>query len=327
MYDDMVQPRLLDEVRIVIRTRHLSRRTERSYVDWIRRFIHASGGQHPRELGIDDVRRFLSGLAVRGRVAASTQNQAAAAIAFLYRDVLREPLPVVDGVEPAKRPKRLPVVMSRQEVQLVVAQLRGMQRLLCLLMYGAGLRVMEAVTLRVKDVDFEKRQITIRSGKGAKDRMTVLPDSLSQLLPPHLERVRRLHLRDVAAGGGNVVLPDALARKFPSAGAQWVWQYVFPATRMFREPTSGMLGRHHYHESALQRAVQLAVRSASISKRATCHTFRHSFATHLLEDGYDIRTVQELLGHSDVRTTMIYTHVLNRGGLGVRSPADRLTGW
>lgn len=320
-------PRLLDAVRVVMRMRHLSPRTERSYVGWIRRFVHACGGRHPREVGVAEVRGFLSQLAVRGRVAASTQNQAAAALMFLYRDVLRQPLPDVDGIEPARRPKRLPVVLSRMEVQLVITQMRGMQRLLSLAMYGAGLRLLEAATLRVKDIDLEQRQITVRSGKGAKDRVTVLPDSLAQLLPAHLERVRRLHQRDLAAGAGRVLLPNALGRKFTGAGTEWVWQYVFPATRLFRNVETGAMGRHHYHESALQRAVQLAVRGSGIAKRASCHTFRHSFATHLLEDGYDIRTVQQLLGHSDVRTTMIYTHVLNRGGLGVRSPADKLTGW
>lgn len=319
---------LFDEVRCVMRTRHLSPRTEKTYIGWIGRFIRANGTRHPRELGVQHVRAFLSDLAVRGRVASSTQNQAAAAIAFLYKDVLREPLPDVDGVLLAKRPRRLPVVLTRDEVQRVIAELRGMPRLMALLMYGGGLRLLEAATLRVKDVDVAQRQITVRSGKGAKDRVTVLPKAVADLLPAHLRRVRAVHDRDVAAGAGYVPLPDALARKFPGAGRQWAWQYVFPATRVHRLAGGAEgFGRHHYHESAVQRAVKLAVERAGVDKRASCHTFRHSFATHLLEDGYDIRTVQELLGHRDVRTTMIYTHVLNRGGLGVRSPADRLSGW
>ena len=318
---------LLDDIRAVMRTRHLSRRTEKTYIGWIRRFIVANDKRHPRDLGVQQVRAFLSDLAVRGRVASSTQNQAAAAIAFLYRDVLREPLPEVDGILLAKRPRRLPVVLSRQEVQLVIREMTGMPRLMGLLMYGAGLRLMEAATLRVKDVDLLQRQVTVRSGKGAKDRVTVLPDNVARLLPSHLARVRRVHERDIAAGGGCAPLPEALARKYPGAAAEWSWQFVFPATRVHRDAASGLFYRHHYHESALQRAVKVAVEAAGVSKRASCHTFRHSFATHLLEDGYDIRTVQELLGHRDVRTTMIYTHVLNRGGLGVRSPADRMTGW
>jgi integron integrase len=318
---------LLDEVRSVVRTRHFSPRTEKTYVGWIRRFIIASGRRHPRELGIAEVRAFLSDLAVRHRVAASTQNQAAAAIEFLYRDVLRAPLPVVDGVLLAKRPRRLPVVLSRQEVQRVIGQLHGSIRLMALLMYGGGLRLMEVLALRVKDVDIGQRQLIVRSGKGAKDRLTVLPEYVAHILPAHLSRVRNLHERDVAAGGGVTILPDALARKFPGAGREWSWQFIFPAARLFRDRDSGMVGRHHYHATAVQRAVKRAVEVAGVSKRASCHTFRHSFATHLLEDGYDIRTVQELLGHRDVRTTMIYTHVLNRGGLGVRSPADRMTDW
>ena len=269
---------------------------------------------------------FLTHLAVRGGVAASTQNQAAAAISFLYREVLRTPLPDVEGsaVVQAKRPKRLPVVMTRTEVRAVIGELRGIPRLIAMLLYGGGLRLMEAITLRVKDVDLEQHQITLRSAKGDKDRITVLPDSLVEPLKIHLQRVQSLHKRDLAAGGGRVPLPGALDRKYPNAGAEWAWQYVFPATRTYKDSVTGETARHHYHESAMQRAVKEAVRSAGITKRASCHTFRHSFATHLIESGYDIRTVQQLLGHSDVRTTMIYTHVMNRSGLGVKSPADGL---
>ena len=304
----------------------MSPRTERTYVAWVRRFVIASGRRHPLELGIADVRQFLTRLAVDDRVAASTQNQAAAAILFLYREVLRSPLPEVDGVVLAKRPQHIPVVLSRDEARAVIAELRGMPRLTALLMYGGGLRLMETVTLRIKDVDFERRELTIRGGKGAKDRRTVLPASAADALREHIPLIRDLHQRDLHAGGGRVPLPGALDRKYPNAGTDWVWQYVFPATRAHREDGTRLVFRHHLHETVVQRAVKEAVNRAGIAKRASCHTLRHSFATHLLEDGYDIRTVQELLGHRDVRTTMIYTHVLNRGGLGVRSPADRVPG-
>ena len=319
--------RLLDAVRAEIRTRHYSRRTEDAYVGWIRRFIAANGRRHPRELGVDNVRHFLTGLAVKDRVSASTQNQAQAAISFLYRDVLRDPLPVTDGIKPAKRVRPLPVVLLRSEVQRIVAELDGMAKLVVLAMYGGGLRLMEVATLRVKDVDLERREILVRRAKGGKDRRTVLSSTLAEVLPRHLEKVKRLHAQDLAAGGGRVPLPGALDKKYPNAGAEWKWQYVFPATRVYRSSETGALGRHHFHQTAIQRAVRNAVLASGITKAAHCHSFRHAFATHLLEDGYDIRTVQTLLGHRDVRTTMIYTHVLNRGGLGVRSPADRLTDW
>ena len=325
-HPERAAPRLLDQVCEVIRTRHMSPRTERTYVAWVRRFVIASGRRHPLELGIADVRQFLTRLAVDDRVAASTQNQAAAAILFLYREVLRSPLPEVDGVVLAKRPQHIPVVLSRDEARAVIAELRGMPRLTALLMYGGGLRLMETVTLRIKDVDFERRELTIRGGKGAKDRRTVLPASAADALREHIPLIRDLHQRDLHAGGGRVPLPGALDRKYPNAGADWAWQYVFPAMRAHREDGTRLVFRHHLHETVVQRAVKEAVNRAGIAKRASCHTFRHSFATHLLEDGYDIRTVQELLGHRDVRTTMIYTHVLNRGGLGVRSPADRVPG-
>jgi integron integrase len=319
--------RLLDEVRSAIRTRHYSRRTEEAYVGWIRRFVLANDRRHPRELGVGDVRRFLTMLAVEGRVSASTQNQAQSAIVFLYREVLREPLPEVDGLRPAKRVRPLPVVLTRAEVQRVIAELRGMPRVMVLTMYGSGLRLMETATLRVKDVDLERREIVVRGAKGGKDRRTCLSLAVAELLPRHLEKVKRLHDGDLAVGGGRVPLPGALDRKYPSAGSEWKWQYLFPATRPYRNEETGSVGRHHFHQSALQRAVRIAVLASGITKPAHCHSFRHSFATHLLEDGYDIRTVQQLMGHRDVRTTMKYTHVLNRGELGVRSPADRLTDW
>ena len=317
----------MDAVRSAIRTRHYSRRTEEAYVGWIRRFVLANGKRHPRELGVTDVRRFLTTLAVEGRVSASTQNQAQAAIAFLYREVMREPLPEVDGLRPAKRVRPLPVVLTRAEVQRIIAELHGMPRLMVLTMYGSGLRLMETARLRVKDVDLERREILVREAKGGKDRRTCLSGAVAELLPRHLEKVKRLHEEDLAVGGGRIPLPDALDRKYPNGGSEWKWQYVFPATRVYRNEETGSIGRHHFHGSALQRAVRLAVLASGVTKPAHCHSFRHSFATHLLEDGYDIRTVQQLLGHRDVRTTMKYTHVLNRGGLGVRSPADRLTDW
>ena len=327
MTETAAPPRLMDEVRSAIRTRHYSRRTEEAYVGWIRRFIVFNGRRHPRELGIADVRRFLTALAVERRVAASTQNQAHSAIAFLYREVLREPLAGLDGIKPAKRVRRLPVVLTRSEVQRVIAELSGMTKLMVLTMYGGGLRLMETTELRVKDIDIERREILVRDAKGGKDRRTVLSATVAGLLPRHLEEVKRLHEDDLAVGGGRVPLPNALDRKYPNGGTEWKWQYVFPATRVHRNRKTGAIGRHHFHESAVQRAVRMAVLASGITKPAHCHSFRHAFATHLLEDGYDIRTVQTLLGHVDVRTTMQYTHVLNRGGLGVRSPADRLTDW
>ena len=282
--------------------------------------------RHPRLLDESHVRAFVSSLAIDGRVSASTQNQASAAIAFLYRGVLRRPLGTVGDVVRARRPARLPVVLTRPEVDAVLGHLRGTSLLVATLLYGSGLRLMEAVTLRVKDIDFGQGAVLVRGGKGAKDRVTMLASAIVEPLRLHLECVRALHGEDIAAGGGRVVLPAALARKYPGHPRSWGWQWVFPAARRYVDPATGELRRHHIHESAIQRAVREAILRAGITKAASCHTFRHSFATHLLEDGYDIRTVQELLGHSDVSTTMIYTHVLNRAGRGVRSPLDRLPG-
>jgi integron integrase len=316
-------PRLIVQCRDAIRTLHYSPRTEEAYLAWIRRYIHFHGRRHPSELGASDVRAFLSALAVRGHVSASTQNQALSAVTFLYREVLRTPLGAAEGVARAKRPSRLPVVLTRGEVDAVLAALEGQSRLIASLLYGGGLRVLEALSLRVKDVDLERGQITIRGGKGNKDRVTTLPRALEQSMTDHLHRLRARHDRVPRPNRVPVTLPDSIGRKIPSAKFDWSWQYLFPAVRAHRDGATGKYVRHHLHVTAIQRAVREAVLASGISKRATCHSFRHSFATHLLEDGYDIRTVQELLGHSDVSTTMIYTHVLNRGGLGVRSPMDR----
>ncbi|HEX3157864.1 MAG TPA: integron integrase [Gemmatimonadaceae bacterium] len=317
-------PRLLVQLRHALRACHYSRRTEEAYAAWVRRFVLHHGRRHPRDLGTDDVRRFLTSLAVDGKVSASTQNQARAAIAFLYRDVLGAPLGVMDGVVRAKRPTRLPVVLTRGEVRAVFERLDGTPRLVVQLMYGSGLRLLEAAQLRAKDVDLARRQVMVRGGKGDKDRVTVLADAAAIPLQQHLDDVRRIHRRDLDAGEGRVALPGALERKLPGASLEWAWQWVFPARRHYVDPATGERRRHHLHETVIQRAVQLAVLRSGIVKRASCHTFRHSFATHLLEDGYDIRTIQELLGHRDVRTTMVYTHVLDRGSHGVRSPGDRL---
>jgi len=320
------KPRLLDRVHHALRARHMSRRTEEAYVAWIRRFIFFHDKRHPAEMGAPEVTKFLTSLAVDGQVAASTQNQALSALLFLYKDVLEIDLPWLDGIVRAKRPERLPVVLTREEVRAVFQWLDGVPRLMAFLLYGAGLRVLECCRLRVQDIDFATNQIVVRGGKGDKDRVTMLPGIAKANLSRHLDVVRAQHQRDLAAGAGWVELPTALLKKYPNAGREWVWQWVFPATRVYRDRLTGQRRRHHLHESVLQRAVKGAVRDARLAKRASPHTLRHSFATHLLEDGHDIRTVQELLGHRDVSTTMIYTHVLNRGPAAVRSPADRMFG-
>lgn len=316
--------RLLDQVRGKIRLKHYSIRTEQAYVDWIKRFIFHFGKRHPRELGAVEVEEFLTHLAVAGKVAASTQNQAKSALLFLYKEVLGIELPWLDNIERAKAPKRLPVVLTRAEVQALLTRLDGSHWLMASLLYGAGLRLMECLRLRVKDVDFARKEILVRDGKGFKDRVTMLPVALSVPLRTHLEWVRELHRQDLAEGYGAVHLPYALERKYPGAARDWGWQYVFPAAKLSVDPRSDETRRHHVQDQALQRAIKQAVRDADLTKPATPHTLRHSFATHLLEGGSDIRTVQELLGHSDVSTTMIYTHVLNKGGHGVTSPLDRL---
>ena len=318
------KPRLLDRVRAALRIRHYSRRTEKAYVAWILRYILFHGKRHPVEMGAPELTRFLSSLAVDRKVAASTQNQALSALLFLYRAVLEIDLPWLDDVVRAKRPQRLPIVLTREEVRAALQPLEGVPRLMAHLLYGAGLRLLECCRLRVQDVDFASNQIVVRTGKGEKDRVTMLPAVVKADLARHLEGVREQHGRDLQYGAGWVELPNALGRKYPNAGREWVWQWVFPATRLYVDRDTRQRRRHHLHESVLQRVVKGAVRRAGIAKRATPHTLRHSFATHLLENGYDIRTVQELLGHRDVSTTQIYTHVLNRGPAGVRSPADRL---
>ena len=317
-------PKLLDRVRQTLRVRHYSTRTEESYVAWIRRYILFHGKRHPAQMGAPEVTQFLSSLAVDRQVSASTQNQALSAILFLYRDVLDTEVGSLAGTVRARQSQHLPVVLTRDEVRTILHRLDGVMWLVTALLYGAGLRLQECLELRVKDLDFARSQIIVRQGKGAKDRVTMLPASVASRLTEHLARVRTLHTRDLGRGVGRAPLPDALERKFPNAGKEWPWQFVFPAARICRDPKWGAPARYHLHESAVQRAVTEAVRRSGVTKRASCHTFRHSFATHLLEDGYDIRTVQELLGHADVSTTMIYTHVLNKGAFGVRSPADRL---
>jgi integron integrase len=316
------KPRLLEQVREKLRYRHYSLRTERAYVDWIRRFILFHQKRHPTEMGAVEIEAFLTHLAIERNVSASTQNQALSALLFLYKEVLQVELPWLSTMERAKKPQRLPTVLTVREVNEVLGKLEGTIGLMVRLLYGTGMRLMECVRLRVKDVDFEMRQITVRDGKGAKDRVTMLPESLVAALQRHLSRVQGLHQEDLAVELGEVYLPDALARKYPNTAREWGWQYVFPARSISTDPRSGKRRRHHVDEKALQRAVKRAAQEAKIPKPATPHTLRHSFATHLLQTGYDIRTVQELLGHKDVSTTMIYTHLLNRGGRGVRSPLD-----
>ena len=319
----MEKPRLLDQVRSVIRVRHYSRRTEDAYVYWIKQFILFHQKRHPVEMGKGEVEAYLSWLAEKRHVAASTQNQALSAILFLYRDVLQIEIGWLEGVTRAKRPKRLPVVLTREEVRAILAGMRGTPFLVAGLLYGAGLRLLDGLRLRVQDIDFAAGELLIRDGKGGKDRRTMLPQALMPYLRRHLEQVRQLHVNDLAAGYGRVWLPNALERKYPNAGRDWRWQYVFPAPSRAFDVATGEWRRHHLHESAIQKAVKAAAGAAGVMKKVGPHTFRHSFATHLLEDGYDIRTVQELLGHADVKTTMIYTHVLCKGGRGVRSPLDR----
>lgn len=316
------KPRLMDVVRRKIRAKHYSIRTEQAYTSWIRRYILANGCRHPREMGGVEVEDFLSRLAVEGQVAASTQNQALSALLFLYRDVLRVDLPWMESVLRAKRPRRLPTVLSVDEVQRLLSMMEGRPRVLASLLYGTGMRLMECLRLRVKDVDFARGEITIRSGKGARDRRTMLPRVLEMALRQEMERARILHQQDLLEGFGETRLPYALARKYPGAGKEFGWQFVFAADQRSQDPRSGQTSRHHIDDAVLARALKRARAQAGIEKLLSAHTLRHSFATHLLESGYDIRTIQELLGHKDVATTQIYTHVLNRGGRGVRSPLD-----
>ena len=316
-------PRLLGQLRDAIRRLHYSLRTEETYVHWVKRFIYFSGKRHPADLGAAEVTAFLNYLARDRDVAAATQNQALSSLLFLYKEVLRQPLPWLDELERARRPTRVPTVLTREEVRRLLAAMQGTKWLMASLLYGAGLRLRECLTLRVKDLDFDYRQIVVRDGKGAKDRVTMLPSAVVEPLKEHLRAAKDRHERDVRDGYGEVELPHALARKYPRAQYEWGWKFVFPSHKLSTDPRTGVIRRHHVYENYVIRGVALAVRAAGITKHVSCHTLRHSFATHLLEAGYDIRTVQELLGHADVSTTMIYTHVLNKGGAGVTSPLDR----
>jgi integron integrase len=320
----MEQPpkKLLDRVRDAVRIKHYSYRTEETYVYWIRRYILFHNKRHPLEMGKVEIEAFLTHLAIKEQVAASTQNQALSALLFLYRYVLEQPLDFDINAVRAKRSRYLPTVLTKNEVQQVFSHLSGVHKLVMQILYGSGLRLTEGLQLRVKDLDFSQQQIMVRDAKGKESRVTMLPRSLSDALKIHLQYVRQLHQKDLEQGYGSVYLPFALERKYPNASREWVWQFVFPSDRFSQDPRSGIARRHHLHETGIQRSLKQAVRAAKLEKRVSCHAFRHSFATHLLQDGYDIRTVQELLGHKDVKTTMIYTHVLNRGGRGVRSPLD-----
>mgnify|MGYP000264993922 FL=1 len=317
------KPRLLDQVRQQIRVRNYSIRTEVVYAEWVKRYIRFHHYRHPLEMGGAEIEAFLTHLAVKRNVAGATQNQALAALLFLYKEVLKVDLPWLNGIVRAKKPKHLPVVLTRDEVNRVLVQMSGVKWMVATLLYGSGLRLLEALRLRVKDVEFARGEVVVRDGKGQKDRVTMLPRTLVAPLREHLELVEALHQQDLAEGFGRANLPFALARKYPNAAADWAWQFVFPSGNRSVDPRSRGVFRHHVHEKTIQRAIREAVRRAGVIKPATPHTLRHSFATHLLESGQDIRTVQELLGHADVKTTMIYTHVLNRGGLGVLSPLDR----
>jgi len=324
LFPEQPLPRLYDRAIQVLRTRHYSPRTEKAYLHWIARFITFHRGRHPREMAEKDVNEFLSDLAIRHNVAVSTQDQALAAVLFLYEHVLDQPLNRVEGIVRARKPQRLPVVLTRAEVGAVLSCLDGLPGVVGLMLYGSGLRLLEALSLRVKDLDFGRGEILVRDGKGATDRVTMLPEAVRDPLERHLVDVRARHEADLRAGVGRVPLPGALSRKYRNADREWIWQWVFPASSHYLDRETGIRYRHHLHQSVVQKAVRAATRAARIPKHVTPHAFRHSFATHLLEDGYDIRTVQELLGHKDVRTTMIYTHVLNRGARGVFSPLDRI---
>jgi len=321
-YDPGGGKKLMECLRDAIRARHFSPRTEETYCQWVRRFILFFGKRHPLEMGEGEINTFLSYLATKGQVSASTQNQALSALLFLYRDVLGREVGQLEGVVRAKRPQRLPVVLTRDEAKRLIGHMEKSPKLMAGLLYGAGLRLTECLSLRVKDLDFGRGEITVRSGKGGKDRVTVFPANLKMPLKEHLEKVKKLHESDLEHGHGKAPLPDALARKYPNAGREWAWQFVFPSSGLCTHPRTGETVRYHAHETVLQKALKQAARAAGIAKVVHSHCLRHSFATHLLERGYDIRTVQELLGHTDVSTTMIYTHVLNKGGLGVVSPAD-----
>jgi integron integrase len=315
-------PTLLDRMHAALRARHYARRTEKAYCLWAERYIRFHKMRHPSEMGEAEINAFLTYLAVECKVSASTQNQALAGLLFLYRSVIGREVGDLTGVIRARKQKRLPVVLTREEVCALLDEMDGVCWLAVSVMYGTGLRLTECLTLRVQDVDFGRGQITVRQGKGGKDRITMLPESIAEELRHQLKLAKRVHDRDLAEGWGRVLLPDALERKYPNAAAEWRWQWVFPQERRWRNERTGQQGRHYMDQSIVQRAVHEAARRAGITKRVSCHTLRHSFATHLLEAGYDIRTIQELLGHKDVSTTMIYTHVLNKGGLGVRSPLD-----
>lgn len=316
------QPGLFAVAREKMRTRHLALRTEQAYLHWLRRYVEFHDRKHPRELGAPDVEEFLTHLAVRRKVSAATQSQALQALLFLYRHVLGVELPWLDGITRASQPRRLPVVLSRAEVRALLAQLQGTPWLVASILYGSGLRLTEGLRLRVKDLALERGELVVREAKGGKDRVTMLPATLERAVRSHLERLRAWYDEERRLARPGVTLPAALARKYPQAAARWGWQYLFPAATLCRDPYTGELARHHLHEKVVQRAVQAAVLRAGLAQPASCHTLRHSFATHLLEDGYDIRTVQELLGHSDLKTTMIYTHVMGKGAGGVRSPLD-----
>jgi integron integrase len=316
--------KLLEQVRSVLRVKHYSYKTEQSYIHWIKRYIYFNNKTHPKDMGGNEISAFLSYLAVKEKVSASTQNQALCALVFLYRNVLNIDPGQFPEILWSKRPKRLPVVFTEKEARSILKNLTGVHWLMGVLLYGSGLRLQECLNLRVKDLDFEYKQVTVRNGKGGKDRVTMLPESLIMPLKEQIRKVRNLHQKDLANGFGSVYLPDALEKKYPNAAKEFGWQFIFPGRNISQDPRTGISRRHHLHESVLQKVVKIAIKKAGIYKHAGCHTFRHSFATHLLEAGYDIRTVQELLGHKDVSTTMIYTHVLNRGGKGVKSPADKL---